>query len=54
MRNVGYKVDGDKILIIVKNPLGTEDKDTVTIITLSDKKLVTKDKLGITDTYKKK
>lgn len=49
-----YKVDGDRILIIVKNPDGTEDKDTITIVTLTDKKLVTKDKSGVTDTYKKK
>ena len=49
-----YKVDGDRIFISLKDPYGMKYKYTVTIITLTDKKLVIKDKSGVTDTYKKK
>jgi uncharacterized protein (TIGR03066 family) len=52
-----YEVDGDKIKTVIKAPTGKEEKETLTIKTLTDKELVTtEEKGGKTETieFKKK
>jgi uncharacterized protein (TIGR03066 family) len=49
-----YLVDGDKLSVTLKGPDGKEHKETMTIKTLTDKKLVTKDDKGKEDEFAKK
>jgi uncharacterized protein (TIGR03066 family) len=49
-----YEVKDDKLTVIMKAPGGKEQKETMTIKSLTDKKLVTVDTKGKEDEFEKK
>ncbi|MHB1422735.1 MAG: lipocalin family protein [Gemmataceae bacterium] len=50
-----YKLEDDKVTVTIKDPKeGEELTDTLTIIKLTEKVLITKDQKGKTDEFKKK
>jgi uncharacterized protein (TIGR03066 family) len=49
-----YKLEGDKLTVTIKPPDEKETTETVTIIKLTDKVLITKDQKGNSDEFKKK
>ena len=48
-----YKIDGNKLTVTIAGPGGKEEKDEMTVLTLNDSELVTKDSKGKTETMKK-